>query len=253
MRDRRAFILISALWTLTFLTVLAVTLLAGIRQRIILMERLEDRSRVHLAAEAGVKKAIAVLLDDLENTQFAFTSAGKQRRFNNPAEFADILLDEDRVEVVHEAWDDKTGALTTAWGLADEASKLNINLASREAIRKLIVAVLGRGEADARLLADAIADWRDFGKHASEGFFSDDYYKNLAYPYPMKDHPFERPDELLLVKGVDRKIYEALLPYVTVYGDGRVNVNTASRRVLEAIGLEGDVVEKVLKVRRGLG
>lgn len=249
---RKAFILMSALWTLAFLAVLAVTLLAGVRQKITLLARLEDRSRVQLAAEAGLKKAIAVLLDDLENNQFVLTPQAKQRRMNNPAEFANIPLGELKVEVVHPVLDENAGVVGISWGMADEQGKLNLNTASRESIQRLIVEVLGWGVAQARGLADDIADWRDYGKHQAEGFFSDDYYKSLEFPYEMKDQPFERRDELLLVKGVDLKVYEALVPFVTVYGDGRVNINTASRKVLVALGLEGVVADKVLRVRRGV-
>ena len=248
---RRAFILISALWTLAFLTVLAVTLLAGVRQRIILFQRLEDRSRAQFAAEAGVKKAVAVLLDDMENSQIKLTAQAKVRRMNNPGEFAGIPVGDLRVEVVHESMDDTSSDRAMLWGFADEQAKINVNTASSDSLQRLIVEVLGWGDAEAKGLADAIADWRDYGRHEAQGFFSDDYYKNLEFPYGMKEQPFERPDELLLVKGVDRKIYDALLPFVTVYGDGRVNVNTASKKVLVALGLDAGVADKVLKVRRG--
>lgn len=249
---RKAFILISALWTLGFLATLAVTLLAGVRQKILVFKRLEGRSRVHLAVEAGSKKALAVLLDDLENSQFVLTPQAKQRRMNNPAEFADIPVGDLKVEVVHNTVDEVTGALVASWGLADEQGKLNLNTASRDVIQRLVVEVLGWGGAEAKGLADAIADWRDYGKHQAEGFFSDDYYKSLEFPYEMKDEPFERIDELLLVKGVDRKIYDALTPFVTVYGDGRVNINTVSKKVLVALGLDGVVADKVLRFRRGV-
>ena len=248
----RAFILISALWTLAFLTVLAVTLFAGVRQRIILFQRLEDRSRAQLAAEAGVKKSIAVLLDDMENSQFKLTPQAKVRRMNNPGEFANIPVGDLRVEVVHDVLDDKSGDVVTLWGLADEQAKLNVNTASAENIKRLVVEVLGWGGAEAKGLADAITDWRDYVRHESQGFFSDDYYKSLEFPYGMKEQPFERPDELLLVKGVDRKIYDALLPFITVYGDGRVNINTVSKKVLVALGLDAGVADKVLKARRGV-
>ncbi len=249
---RRAFILISALWTLAFLTVLVVTLLAGVRQRIILFQRLEDRSQAQLAAEAGVKKAVAVLLDDMENSQFRLTQQAKVRRMNNPGEFAGISVGGLRVEVVHDAMDDKSNERLTLWGLADEQSKINLNTASAQTIQAIVVEALGWGGAEAKGLADAITDWRDYGRHEAQGFFSDDYYKSLEFPYGMKEQPFERPDELLLVKGVDHKIYDALLPFVTVYGDGRVNINTASKKVLMALGLDEGTADKVLKVRRGL-
>ncbi|MBF0331785.1 MAG: general secretion pathway protein GspK [Candidatus Omnitrophica bacterium] len=252
LRRRKAFILISALWTLAFLTTLAVTLLAGIRQKIILFKRLEERSRVQLAAEAGAKKAIAVLLDDLENSQFVLTSKAKQRRMNNPGEFANIDIGDLKIEVVHEGWDEKTGVRAVSWGMADEQGKINLNTATRDVIRRLIVEVLGWGGVEAKGLADAIADWRDYGKHQAEGFFSDDYYKSLEYPYDMKDEPFERIDELLLIKGIDARVYESMLPFVTVYGDGRVNINSASSKVLIALGLDNAVADKVIKFRRGI-
>ena len=247
----RAFILISALWTLVFLTVLAVTLLAGVRQRIILFQRLEDRSQSQLAAEAGVKKALAVLLDDMENSQFRLTAQAKMRRMNNPGEFAGIRIGDMQVEVVHEVYAGRAAEMQYVWGLADEQGKINLNTSSAETIKSLIVEVLGWGGAEAKGLADAVTDWRDYGRHEAQGFFSDDYYKNLQFPYAVKEQPFERLDELLLVKGVDRKIYEALLPFVPVYGDGRVNINTAAQESLVALGLDQGVAEKVLKARRG--
>jgi type II secretory pathway component PulK len=67
----------------------------------------------------------------------------------------------------------------------------------------------------------------------------------------MKEQPFERIDELFLVKGMTRETYDALRPYVTVYGDGRVNINTTSRKILMAFGLDGVVADKLLKARRG--
>jgi type II secretory pathway component PulK len=252
LRPRHAFILISALWTLMFLTVLAVTLLAGVRQRILLFQRLENRSQVQLAAEAGVKKAVAVLLDDMENSQFKLTPQAKLRRMNNPGEFSGIKFGDLRVEVVHDEGGREHDSVPFIWGFMDEQGKINLNTAPADVIQKLIVEVLGWGAAEAKGLADAIADWRDYGRHEASGFFSDDYYKSLEFPYAMKEQPFERPDELLLVKGVDRKIYEDLLPFVTVYGDGRVNINTVSRQGLVALGLDQAVAEKVLKARRGL-
>jgi type II secretory pathway component PulK len=251
LRLTRAFILVSTLWTLLFLAILAVTLLAGVRQRLTVFGRVEQRGRAQLAAEAGVKKAIAVLLDDMDATAQALTPRSKERRMNNPGEFARIPLGGLVVEVVHRLPEFARSAPAEAWGLGDEASKLNVNIAPREVIRRLVMDVLQWDEARARTLADALADWRDHGAHQVKGFFSDDYYKSLEFPYPMKDRPFERPDELLLVKGVDKAIVQALEPYLTVYGDGRVNINTASKEVLAALGLEPAVADKIIQARRG--
>ena len=56
---------------------------------------------------------------------------------------------------------------------------------------------------------------------------------------------------VLLVKGFDAPRFKRLSPYLTVYGEGRVNINTASRPVLIALGMEGELADKVLFARRG--
>lgn len=47
-----------------------------------------------------------------------------------------------------------------------------------------------------------------------------------------KNSNFDSVDELLLINGVSRKDYDTLLPYITVYGDGRININNAKKPVL---------------------
>jgi len=83
------------------------------------------------------------------------------------------------------------------------------------------------------------------------GFYSDAYYLGLDDPYPAKKTNFELLDEMLLLKGMTPAVYEQLIPYVTIYGNGLVNINTAPRPVLLALGLSEDLVSKILYVRRG--
>jgi hypothetical protein len=46
-------------------------------------------------------------------------------------------------------------------------------------------------------------------------------------------------------------LYNELKDLVTVHGAGRVNINTAEARVLEAVGLERSLADKILEFRRG--
>ena len=39
-----------------------------------------------------------------------------------------------------------------------------------------------------------------------------------------------------LVKGMTQQRYDKLINYVTIYGDGAVNINTASKDVLDGLG-----------------
>jgi len=249
--NQGGFVLIISLWVLGFLTVLALAVGLGARQKIVLLERLEDRSRARLVAEAGAKKALAVLVDDVENNQFMFTAQAKARRHNNPAEFASVQLGDEAFSVTYDSYDPKARSLVEMYGLQDEQAKLNLNLFDLDTLARLLGDVLGENTQEARRQAAAIIDWRDFGKHELEGFYSDDYYSGLEFPYAMKDRPFERIDELLLVKGMDREKYDKLMPFMTIWGDGLVNINTVSEKILEALGLEPLVAEKIVKVRAG--
>ncbi|MFQ5412915.1 MAG: hypothetical protein ACE5E6_00510 [Phycisphaerae bacterium] len=126
------------------------------------------------------------------------------------------------------------------FGVTDEASRLNLNLATEAQLLKLVTAAVGDDtEIEPQPIVDAILDWRDAdsiprgvgaGDRASDGEAGADagadaagpgddgtaadavgdtegaYYENLDRPYKVKNGPFDTVEELLLVKGVTRAI-----------------------------------------------
>lgn len=244
-----AAVLLLSLWSLSFLTILAVSIGLGARQRIVLLKRLESRSQARAAVQAGAKKAIAVLTDDVETSGVFPSLSAKLRRHNNASEFSEIMVAGLKVKVDYQP--DPVAGSGLLFGLADEQSKINLNTVDRIALSGLLALVLGLMTDEAQTQADDILDWRDYGMRSAQGFFSDGYYQNLDSPYPMKETPFERLDELLLVKGMNAEKFRMLSAYLTIYGNGRVNINTASRTVLLALGLDVMVTDKILQARRG--
>jgi len=107
-------------------------------------------------------------------------------------------------------------------------------------------------EIEAQELAASIIDWRDNDSELSIplGSAEDMYYTGLQYPYEAKDAEFEVLEELLLVKGMDRDIFERLKSYITIYGEGRINVNTAQKNVLLSLGLNEDIAEGIITFRK---
>jgi len=85
-------------------------------------------------------------------------------------------------------------------------------------------------------LAAVIVDWIDFNQTTGFSGAEDNEYLNLTPAYRTANQPMADISELLLVKGVDFKIYEKLLPYVCVLkSNTAINVNTASAEVLSSI------------------
>lgn len=82
------------------------------------------------------------------------------------------------------------------FGLVDEASKLNLNTASREMLERLTNLVMFPE------VAAAIVDWRDADSEPQPQGAEDAVYLRLNPPYRCKNARFESVDELRLVYGM---------------------------------------------------
>ncbi len=239
----KASILIMALWSVSFLTTLAVILGFQVRQKLVLVKRLEERDNGRLIAEAGVKRAIAELVGEKEKDFDSLT----QKWSNNPAVFKESAIGGGKFSVSYEI-----NSGETLYGLTDEESKININSADEQVMERLF-RLAGLEESEAQDLAFSIIDWRDVDSllsHPSAGA-EDSYYRMLSLPYEAKDAPFQVLDEVLLVKGASENIFQKIRKYIAIYGNGRVNINTAGKQVLMALGFSDNVADRIIAFRNG--
>lgn len=235
----KASILILSLWSLCLLSTFAVILGYGVRQKLTLVNRLDERDKLHFIAEAGIKKAISQLKEEPEKTYNALNDNWS----NNISAFKDIDIGDGKFSILGES----------RYGLIDEESKLNINKANQTILERLFRVALNFDETQSQELAASIVDWRDTDSELSMplGSAEDRDYRNLEYLYEAKDADFEVLREILLVKGMDENIFEKIKNYITIYGSGKINVNTASKIVLLALGLSQDLVDKIVSFRLG--
>lgn len=262
LRGTKASILLLVLWSLSLLAVFSVVLGYGVRQKLSLVKRIDERERLHFIAEAGVKKA----LFELQKQNAQGYNSLKDPISNDSVKFKDIHLEGGSFSVSYNfsrgsgipphseqvaGKDERTGVLETRYGLSDEESKVNLNTAGLAVLENLFIAAAGFDEVEAQELAASIIDWRDKDSQLSIplGSAEDPYYHGLAYPYDAKDSEFESLDELLLVKGMTPEIFEKLKDYVTVSSSGKININTTSSPVLMALGLDGDTADKIIRYR----
>ncbi|MFA5157310.1 MAG: hypothetical protein WC532_08045 [Candidatus Omnitrophota bacterium] len=246
------------LWSLCLLSAFAVILGYQVRQKAVMAKRLDERASLRFIAEAGVKKTISELKKwQMEGPQYAALNGAWS---SNPAVFMNIGVGAGTANICYDYVDEESGDQGLRYGLVDEESKINVNTISSEnkeavlkILRQLFMGLLGYDEARAQELAACIIDWRD--SDAESGVFSggaeSNYYKGLPYPYEAKNAKFDIPEELLLVKGMDENIFSKVRNYVTIYGSGRVNINTASKLVLTALGLDENIVKNIILFRAG--
>jgi len=99
----------------------------------------------------------------------------------------------------------------------DEESKLNVNQASKEQLERL----------------DALDE--KSARNINE---------SILKPYSIKE-------EILLVEDLEQEEYDAIKDFITVYGEGEVNINTASEEVLLALGMDKSLVSDIITFRAG--
>ncbi len=241
--SKRGSLLVFTLWVLALLIIFVIYLGAIVRQKIILAKNIEESSHLRVLEEAGIHKAIAILNTDLKAHDFLYTTAGKQWRHNNPFQFKDISFPNGKVDVDYIDANRSGPKVEKNFGFEDEESKININKTKLYYLENLLAIILDDNIKDVQALARAIIDWREELGTELKGFYDEQY--------SPKHGQYELFDEMLLVEGMTPKRYEKILPFVTIYGDGAVNINTASPPVLFALGLSHGLLNKIITVRRG--
>ncbi|MFH1593490.1 MAG: hypothetical protein ABID09_02195 [Candidatus Omnitrophota bacterium] len=249
MLNKRGSILVITLWIMAILTILAL----GIGFKASLEVRLSgynnDSLQAGYLAKAGLVKAgyflskddkdydtlreCGVSLDEDQKLQDLFTSELGRGSFS--VDYTDI-------EEIEGEEGDTVQIRTIHHGMSDEERKINIRLSVLKTIPdyRIILNNLGLGER----IVDAIENWQN-----KEPDFP--YYERgeLVPAYKCRRADFEFVEELRLVEGVSAELYDDLKDHVTVYGNGKVNINTANPRVLNAIIGEVNVVSDIIDKR----
>lgn len=110
--------------------------------------------------------------------------------------------------------------------------------------RKLLERLLGVHGLDPTL-ADAVVDWLDADADTEgRGGAEDGHYLGQSPPYRAANRSFAHVSELRLVRGFDGAAYARLAPDVCALPGGtRLNINTASVAVLQALDLQGRLTQ----------
>ena len=242
---RPGLVLILVLWVLVVLAVLAVALSQDTRLDSALRVVSADRVIARWLARAGVQRAVSELAGDTTPTDSADDSWYDNEEVFKNAElvggtytvFADRFFTDDRC----------------AYGVIDEAGKVNINVAPAEQIARLV--------GIDKELAGAITTWQQHSDEAEKNSAKRMEYiatiRQLALVEGMTDELFygedrnfngildDNEDDGDLQEPGDNKdgrLDRGLLAYVTIYsyelnqdgqGRRRININRASREQLE--------------------
>lgn len=236
--ERKGFVIVVVLCLVIMLGVLLFGFNYKTRAELLAVDDLQKSEQALNCARAGLNIAIAAIrnMEDI--------SANRKLR--------NLLSGEDAFPV-----GDGNCRIT----VTEENGKLNVNLLkskdgklNRTKIDQLLrlIDLLNReyagGSPISYGLVPSIIDWIDgddevtclpFIKHENSGAESD-YYGNLIPPYRCRNNSLEMTEELLLVKGITPHVFGCLRDDVTVRGDEKININYASKRVIQTLSRSMD-------------
>lgn len=242
MQDRKGAALLLTLLVIATLTAMTLTFSdeTGVELDLAGFER--DQQRAHEMARSGVNLALALLSQD-RNLEMDSLRESWARFGAEP--FPDALPED----------------LAFSGSIEDESGKFNINALlnkkgeidkTREAQLRRLFKALGLEEER----VDPILDWLDSDNTPRMHGAESDYYLARQPGYRCANGPFLTLGQLFLVKGMNEIRHfgdqRRLLDYLTIYSDGKININTAPKEVLECLsdGMDSTTAEDVIQYRQ---
>ncbi|MEW6407071.1 MAG: helix-hairpin-helix domain-containing protein [Patescibacteria group bacterium] len=164
--------------------------------------------------DAGIitKEAIRKFIELSENGEYAY---------NNPGCFKDIEINNGIFSIVAQEKDEVSGE--TIYGAEDEDGRININspFITKEMLLKL--------------------------PHITDDFAQD----IIQYRSELKKglSRIKNIEELFLLPSFNIQSLSTILEFMTVYGGGRVNINSAKKEVLTALGIDEMLADAIIAYR----
>jgi general secretion pathway protein K len=235
--NRRGVALIIVLMMVSIIVALTIQLNRDTRSEVYGAANISDGIRLRYIAQSGFYVGEALLLAD--KTSFDALT--------------ELWANTEMIALQSEGFFDNGGAFKLA--IQDEGGKIAVNTlingaAYNPLIHDLFLRLLTgpsfrmeqRKEEE---LIDAIKDWIDADEEVTGGGGAETaYYAGLPRPYAAKNAPIDCIEELLMVKGVTRELFygtgesPGLVQCMTVFGDGKININTAPKPLLRALAVE---------------
>lgn len=224
-RSERGVALMLVLWLIVVLASVAAAAVSTVRRQSDVVVNLRAAAEARAAAESGV----VVVLEEL---RIAFSAT---------SDFADLPGAYPRmVGRLERLGQQALGKARFQVAVVDLNARIDLNRSDVTTLATFLGTFVGEGEA--RSLADALLDWRDPDGVPRPTGAEAEAYAASGSGFAPPDRPLRRLEELPHIAGFTEEIAAAIAPYVTVWGDGRLNVNTAPERVLAAfpgIGAQG--------------
>jgi len=250
--DNRGMALILTILIVSLIVALTLQFNSSMWSNLHAAANLRDSIKLGCIARSGFNGALAVLYEDSSSGDVdTLRETWAQKVIFS--EYSASLFDEGRffIEIA-----DLSGRIQINQ-LVDKDGK-NYNLTQKGLLMRFLNSTeFGLDPEEVENIVDALKDWIDQDSETTRFGAEDSYYQTLEKSYPCKNAPFEFLEELLLVRGITKELFygtedsHGISPYLSTYGDGKININTADPLVLRALSdqIDQDLVEEMIAYR----
>lgn len=232
---KKGAVLIIALWILSMLVLLAISIGRRTSIELRLLKYHLSRSQAFHLARAAIERIYAEKSTDKnENYDTLNEDWSNKLKADGEPLFKDFPLGNGTFTLKYNQAD------ADYYGMQDESSKLNINKildndskpidARKKEFQNLIEKVLN--SSDSETMVTNFIDWIDDKDNQAETFSNGEIQ--------AKNAPLDRLEELTMVDGFSIEDVNKLADYITVYGDEKININTAPQEVLASLCCDTD-------------
>lgn len=255
LKDNRGFALILTILIVSMVVVLTLQFNNSMWSDLYSSANLRDGIRLRFIARSGVNCALAVLSEDSSSND----SDSLQEAWANSKELSlnSVTMFESghfQVEISDLSGKIQVNRLINEDGKYNEAQKMLL-------MRLLSSEQFQLDSEKVENLIDAIKDWIDPDDDVTRFGAETGYYQSLESPYSCKNGPIESLGQMLLIKGVTKELFygnehlPGISNYLTVYGDGKININTADPLVLRSLSddIDTEMVSDMIEYRLDKG
>jgi len=216
--------MVIVIWVLSLLTIMAGSFALTMRRETTVISAVKDNAVVLALAETGVGVAQQMLFLDDENKRWRADGSIYQ------IDYQQAII---RVRVF------------------SELGKIDINKADEVLLTEMMKSSAIELDKQQEIVS-AILDWRDQDDLVHTNGAEKQQYEDAGLSYQPANKDFQLIDELQMVLGMTKELYQQIKPLVTVYSkQAKVNLKNASKEVIQAIGkLDQATMDQYLQERK---
>jgi len=225
LNNQRGIALVVTLLVVSLITAMVVEFSYGVYTGTNNLYNWRDSQRLSLMAKSGINVSARFLSDAVKTQDFTYPGS---------------------IELpVENPFEDFNGLITVK--IQDENSKFNINSIVfsngllNETAYNSFKRLLKELSIDEKI-ADRVVDWID----------PDNEPRLKDSENGAKDSFLVSTDEMLLIDGITKEDYFKLSSYITVYGDGLININGAEKPVIKCLseGITDELAQRLVDYRK---